>query len=79
MSLYAHLHTTLHGKPTALKIHHETSMTNIALAWSTPLFEIYAVAPSATSRVALANAANQIVEWIRREEERVFIIGGAVF
>jgi|TARA_R110002003_G_scaffold68_13_gene6149 hypothetical protein len=54
-------------------------MTNIALAWSTPLFELYAVAPANTSRAALAQSANRIVQWVRKEEERVFIIGGAVF
>jgi hypothetical protein len=79
MTLYAHLHTSLHAKPTSLKIHHESSTTYIALAWSTPLFELFAVAAGSTSRQALALAANKVVQWVRREEERVFIIGGAVF
>ena len=51
----------------------------MALGWSTPLFELYAVAPANTSRAALAHGANKIIQWVRREEERVFIIGGAVF
>ncbi|KAF2679108.1 DUF254-domain-containing protein [Lentithecium fluviatile CBS 122367] len=79
MTLYAHLHSSLHAKPASLKIHHEASTTYIALAWTTPLFELYAVAPASTSRQALALAANKVVQWVRREEERVFIIGGAVF
>lgn len=79
LSLYAHLHSTLHSKPTSLKIHHETSSSCIALGWSTPLFELYAVAPPTTSRAALAQGAMKVVQWVRREEERVFIIGGAVF
>ena len=29
------------------------------------------------SRNALAHSANKVVQWVRREEERVFIIGGA--
>jgi hypothetical protein len=77
--LYGELHAKLHTKPTTLKIHHETSTTNIALAWLTPLFELYAVAPATTSRAALAQSANKVIQWVRREEERVFIIGGAVF
>lgn len=77
--LYAHLQSSLHAKPTSLKIHHESSATNIALAWSTPLFELYAVAPASTTRAAMASAANKVVQWVRREEERCFIIGGAVF
>jgi hypothetical protein len=79
MNLYNKLHSNLHSKPNTLKVHHETSATNTALAWSTPLFELYAVAPASTSRAALAQSANRIVQWVRREEERVFIIGGAVF
>ncbi|KAF2129746.1 DUF254-domain-containing protein [Dothidotthia symphoricarpi CBS 119687] len=79
LNLYDKLHTNVHNKPSTLKVHHETNTTYIALAWSTPLFELYAVAPSYISRAALATSANQIIQWVRREEERVFIIGGAVF
>lgn len=79
MSLYALLHAHLHGKPTSLKIHYAMAAGYISLAWSTPLFELYAVAPGYVGRQALAQAANQVVSWVRREEERVFIIGGAVF
>ena len=79
IDLYNKLHSNLHSKPSTLKVLHETSATCIALAWSTPLFELYAVAPANTSRAALAQSANKIIQWVRREEERVFIIGGAVF
>lgn len=79
ISLYAQLHSHLHTRPTHLKIHHSTSTHHISLAWTTPLFELYAIAPGTTSRAALAQAANKVIQWVRREEERVFIIGGAVF
>ncbi|ORX98619.1 trafficking protein Mon1-domain-containing protein, partial [Clohesyomyces aquaticus] len=62
LSLYHSLHTHLHNKPTHLKILHETATTNIALAWSTPHFELYAVAPASTSRAALAQAANKVIQ-----------------
>ncbi|RYO56009.1 Vacuolar fusion protein [Alternaria tenuissima] len=79
INLYSKLHSNVHNKPSTLKVHHETNTTCIALAWSTPLFELYAVAPANTSRAALAQSANKVIQWVRREEERVFIIGGAVF
>lgn len=79
MNLYALLHAHLHNKPTSLKIHYQMSATFNSLAWSTPLFELFAVAPGSATKQALAAAANQVVQWVRREEERVFIIGGAVF
>lgn len=31
------------------------------------------------SRAMLAMGANKVIQWIKKEEERVFIIGGAVF
>ena len=43
------------------------------------MFELYAVAPRGVGKKELAEAANMVVKWVRREEERVFIIGGAVF
>ncbi|KAF1988394.1 DUF254-domain-containing protein [Aulographum hederae CBS 113979] len=82
LTLYNHLHTTLHTRPSPTpKIHHVSTPHHMALAWSTPLFELYAVAPSpaTTSRAALAAAANALVGWVRKNEERVFIIGGGVF
>ena len=39
---------------------------------------MYCVAGPNASRNALAQSANKVVQWVRREEERVFIIGGAV-
>ena len=30
------------------------------------------------SRSALAQGANKVIQWVKREEEKVFIIGGAV-
>lgn len=79
MTLYATVHAQVHARPTNLKVFQSTGTTALALAWVTPLFELYATAPCGISRAALAQAANGIVQWVRREEERVFIIGGAVF
>ena len=79
LTLYARLHATLHARPAGVKIMHQVGGDCIALAWSTPLFELFAVAPVSTSRQALAQGAMRVVQWVRREEERVFIIGGAVF
>ena len=42
------------------------------------MFELYCVAGFSASRNALAQGANKVIQWIQREEERIFIIGGAV-
>ncbi|KAI9808457.1 MAG: Vacuolar fusion protein mon1 [Pycnora praestabilis] len=79
LSMYHTLHASVHAKNAHLKVHHCVSQDSISLAWVTPLFELYCVAGPRTSRNALAQGANRVVQWVRREEERVFIIGGAVF
>lgn len=79
MTLYHGLHASVHAKHAAVKVHHSVSPSASALAWVTPVFELYAVAGPTMGRNALAQSANRIVQWIQREEERVFLIGGAVF
>ncbi|KAL2044953.1 hypothetical protein N7G274_002728 [Stereocaulon virgatum] len=79
LSLYHTLHASVHAKNAHLKVHHCISRESISLAWVTPLFELYCVAGPHASRNALAHSANKVVQWVRREEERVFIIGGAIF
>ena len=79
MTLYHKLHAAVHTKHSHLRILHSIGKDSISLAWTTPMFELYCVAGPHASRAALAQSANRIVQWIKREEERVFIIGGAVF
>lgn len=79
MSLYHNLHASVHAKHAAVKVHHSVDASATALAWVTPMFELYCVAGPSTSRNALAQSANKVVQWVQREEERIFIIGGAVF
>jgi vacuolar fusion protein MON1 len=79
MSLYHNLHENIHSRTAHLKVQHTIAYDSTALAWETPLFEMYCVAGPSASRAALVQGANKVVSWIRREEERVFIIGGAVF
>lgn len=72
--------TTTTIRPSAsLKVHHVVSRHAVGLVWITPLFELYAVASPGTEKNALTTGANRTIEWVKREEERIFIIGGAVF
>lgn len=79
MNLYGSLHESLHSRSAHLKVLHTVAKDAAALAWETPLFELYCVAAPNATRASLAQGANRVVQWLRREEERVFIIGGAVF
>ncbi|KAL8871095.1 MAG: hypothetical protein Q9174_003006 [Haloplaca sp. 1 TL-2023] len=79
LSLYHTLHAGVHARNAHLKVYHCISRDSVALAWVTPVFELYCVAGPKASRNAVAQSANRVVQWARREEERIFIIGGAVF
>ena len=88
LSIYATLHASLHPTPPSQnsrstlskpQLHHHTSPSHSALAWSSATFELYCVGLPGTSRRALEGAAGGVVKWVQKEEERVFIIGGAVF
>lgn len=79
MSLYHQLHESIHSRTAHLKVQHSIASDSTAVAWETQVFELYCIAGPQASRAALAQGANRVVQWIRREEERVFIIGGAVW
>jgi putative NADH-flavin reductase len=49
-----------------------------SLAWITSKFELYCVASPHSNRNAISQSANKIAKWVQQEEERIFIIGGAV-
>ncbi|KAK3906928.1 trafficking protein Mon1-domain-containing protein [Staphylotrichum tortipilum] len=79
MTLYHELHAALHAKHAHLKVLHAVGEDAASLAWVTPVLEFYCVAGPNVSRAAMAQAANRVIQWAKREEERLFIIGGGVF
>jgi len=79
MSVYGGMHAAVHGRGAHLKVQHVVAREYTALAWVTPLYEVYCVAGPGAGKGGLAAAANRLLQWVRREEERVFIVGGAVF
>lgn len=87
MTTYANLHGAVHGRGGAggavggagVKVFSCVSRQYVALVWVRPGFELYVVAGAGANRNALAIGAGRVVQWVRREEERVFILGGAVF
>jgi putative NADH-flavin reductase len=76
--MYNSLHESVHARNTHVKVHHSASKSASSFAWVSPAFEFYCVAGPDTNRNALSQSANKIIQWIRKEEERLFIIGGAV-
>lgn len=79
MTLYHQLHSAVHAKHSHMKVLHSVSEDATSLAWVTPIFEFYCVAGPNVSRAMITQGANKVVQWAKREEERLFIIGGGVF
>ena len=78
-TLYHRLHASAHARHSHLRVLHCSSEDSTSLAWVTPVFEFYCVAGPNSSRAAMSQGANRIVQWAKREEERLFIVGGGVF
>lgn len=78
MSLYNNVHASIHAKNTRVKVHHCVSRSASSFAWVTPAFELYCVAEPHANRNALVQSATKVAQWVQQEEERLFIIGGAV-
>lgn len=79
LSMYGSLQAAIHSRSTHPKILYGAGTHLSSIAWATPVFELYAVAERDVERKVLAEAANRVVQYVRKEEERVFIIGGAVY
>lgn len=79
LSIYHELHASVHTKHASVKVHHNVNASYTALAWVTPMFELYCIAGPTTGRNALSHNANKAIQWVQTQEERIFIIGGAVF
>ncbi|KAM4054925.1 trafficking protein mon1 domain-containing protein [Hirsutella rhossiliensis] len=79
MTLYHELHASAHAKHAHLKVMHCASEEATSLAWVTPVFEFYCVGGPNLSRESMSQGANKIIQWAKKEEQRLFIIGGGVF
>ncbi|KJZ80607.1 Vacuolar fusion protein MON1 [Hirsutella minnesotensis 3608] len=79
MTLYHELHATVHAKHAHLKVLHCASEEATSLAWVTPVFEFYCVGGPNVTRESMSQGANKVIQWAKKEEQRLFIIGGGVF
>lgn len=80
MNLYHQMHGAAHVKHGGnLKVYNCVRQTITALAWVTPTFEMYCVTGAPTTKDAISQSVRQVVSWIKSQEQRLFVVGGAVF
>ncbi|XP_071779067.1 protein SAND-like [Centroberyx gerrardi] len=74
MGLYQDLHSRLHHPTRPLRSIYRCGETENLLAWVTSGFELYlCFSPLGTKALAIS-AVNKLLKWIRKEEDRLFIL-----
>ncbi|XP_005090495.1 protein SAND [Aplysia californica] len=77
--LYHYLHDRIHTSGRQLKILFHVGPYETLLGWVTQGFELYAVfGPLVTKTIAI-HAVNKLLRWIKKEEDRLFILSSVTF
>lgn len=77
--LYLYLHHRIHSAARPLKILCHVGTREMLLGWVTSGFELYAAFSPLVTKPDAINAINKLLRWIKREEERLFILSSQVF
>jgi len=77
--LYQYLHDRMHTPSRTLRILFHSGKDETVLGWMTAGFELYAVFEPLVTKPAIINAVNQLLKWIRKEEDRLFILNSPTF
>ncbi|XP_029989637.1 vacuolar fusion protein MON1 homolog A isoform X1 [Sphaeramia orbicularis] len=74
MGLYQDLHSHLHHPTRPLRSFYRCSQTENLLAWVTSGFELYLCFSPLGTKALAVSAVNKLLKWIRKEEDRLFIL-----
>jgi len=78
-SVYLCLQNRFHSSSRPLKLTHLATPSETVLGWLTPAFELYAVFSPTTSKLAVITAVNKLLRWVKKEEDRIFILTAPTF
>jgi len=78
-SLYLSMQNRFHSVSLPLKLGHYSTHNETVLGWLTQAFELYAVFSPNTSKLGVITAVNKLLRWVKREEERMFILTAPTF
>ncbi|ELT95737.1 hypothetical protein CAPTEDRAFT_164017 [Capitella teleta] len=77
--LYQFLHHRIHSSSRPLKILFHVGSHETLLGWVTSGFELYAVFGPLVTKSAAINSVNKLLKWIKKEEDRFFILNSPTF
>ncbi|XP_066592331.1 vacuolar fusion protein MON1 homolog [Prorops nasuta] len=79
LGLYQGLHHKLHNTSRPLKLIFQQLEKETMLAWVTASFELYVTFEPLVTKPDAIEAINKLMKWIKKEEERLFILNSPTF
>lgn len=79
LGLYQTLHNRIHAASRPLKLLHQQLHTETMLGWVTTGFELYVTFEPLVTKPNAINAVNKLLRWIKKEEDRLFILNAPTF
>jgi len=76
---YYCMHSKLHSHCRPVKLIYWVDDTENWLGWLTSTFELYVTFEPLVKKSAAINAVNKLLKWIKKEEDRIFIINSPTF
>uniref|UniRef100_T1IV58 Vacuolar fusion protein MON1 homolog n=1 Tax=Strigamia maritima TaxID=126957 RepID=T1IV58_STRMM len=77
--LYLYLHQRIHSASRPLKMLFYVGEKETMLGWVTTGFELYTTFEPLVTKLVAINAVNKLLRWIKKEEEKLFILIPSVF
>ncbi|XP_013380579.1 vacuolar fusion protein MON1 homolog A [Lingula anatina] len=77
--LYLYLHHRIHSSARPLKILFHVGANETLLGWMTSGFELYTVFGPLVTKTQAITSINKLLKWIKREEDRLFILNAPTF
>jgi len=77
--VYLAMQNRFHSVHRPLKLLHLATSHEVVLGWLTQAFELYAVFSPLQSKLSVITAVNKLLRWVKKEEERLFILTAPTF
>jgi len=78
-SIYLAVQNRFLSSSQPLKLCHYSTNEEVVLGWLTQSFELYSVFSPTTSKLKVITAVNKLLRWIKKEEDKMFILSAPTF
>ncbi|ORZ10533.1 MON1-like protein A-like protein [Absidia repens] len=77
--LYQYVFNRMHSRSKPLKLYYHHDDKEVILGWITSTFELYVVYASDTPKSVIISHSNQLLRWIKKNDDNLFILNSPVF